>query len=62
MYSIKPPKTKFKTYPDIKKVDRRKHIECHPGDPDAFRVMRVIDLDDGGYETYYEYWKPKKLK
>lgn len=59
MYPSRPPR-KYKEYPDIKKLDRRKHVECHPNDPDAFRVMRVVDLDDGGYHSWFEYYKPKK--
>ncbi len=59
MYSIRP-KKQYKNYSDVQKLDKRKHVECHPDDPDAFKVMRVVDLDDGGEHIYYEFYKSKK--
>jgi hypothetical protein len=58
MYPIK--QRQWKSYPDIKKLDRRKHVECHPNDPDAFRIRRVEEGFAGDYHVWYEYWKPKK--
>jgi hypothetical protein len=42
------------------KLDKRVYVECHPRDPDGIKFMKCIDLDNGGYEIYYEYWREKK--
>lgn len=48
MYPIRPIKTDFAICHE-KKIDKRRHVKCQANDPDAFRIMRIVDFDDGGY-------------
>jgi hypothetical protein len=42
------------------RLDKRVYVECHPRDPDGIKFMKCIDLDNRGYDIYYDYWREKK--